>query len=327
MEIKLSVHQADWPAVAPFRITGVTWDSFPTIVVELTDGEHVGRGEAMGIYYFDETPATMIAQVEAAADRVEAGVTREGLLNVLPHGGARNAIDCALWDLESKRSGRRAWDLAGVEPRPITTVMTIGIESTPEAMAGKASAAARFPVLKVKLDDVQPVERIEAIRKARPDAKLVVDANQGWSLDLLTEVAPRFKELGVAMIEQPLARGGDDELEGYDPPLPLCADESCVHLGELDQAARRYQMINIKLDKCGGLTAGLAIAREARRRDLGLMVGCMGGTSLGMAPAFVVGLLCDFHDVDAPLHIRHDRPFGLVYRNGEVTPPSDRLWG
>ena len=327
MEIKLSVHQEEWPAAAPFRITGVTWDSFPTIVVELSDGEHVARGEAMGIYYEGENPATMLAQVEQVAERVEAGLTRNGLMNVLPHGGARNAIDCALWDLESKRAGSRVWELVGVELRPITTVMTIGIEDTPEAMAGKAAAAARFPVLKVKLDDVQPVERIEAIRAARPDARLVIDANQGWSFDLLQEVAPRFKDLGVEMIEQPLRRGGDEELDGYDPPLPLCADESCVHQGDLDEATRRYQMINVKLDKCGGLTAGLAIAREARRRGLGLMVGCMGGTSLGMAPAFVVGLLCDFHDVDGPLLIRHDRAFGLVYRNGEVQPPSERLWG
>jgi L-alanine-DL-glutamate epimerase-like enolase superfamily enzyme len=190
-----------------------------------------------------------------------------------------------------------------------------------------ALAAAHQPALKVKLGADRPVQRIEAIRSVRPDATLVVDANQAWSLDQLEEVTPRLAELGVAMIEQPLPRGADEQLEGYEPPLPLCADESCVHGGELDQAARRYQMINIKLDKCGGLTHGLEIARAAREKDLGLMVGCMCGTSLAMAPAFVVGLLCDFHDLDGPLLLKNDRAFGMSFENGVVGPPPARLWG
>jgi L-alanine-DL-glutamate epimerase-like enolase superfamily enzyme len=194
-------------------------------------------------------------------------------------------------------------------------------------MAEKAAAAAHQPVLKVKLGADRPVERIEAISRARPDATIVIDANQGWDFEQLKEVAPRLEALGVPMIEQPLPRGADEELEGYQPPLPLCADESCVHGGELEQAARRYQMINIKLDKSGGLTHGLEIAREARKRDLGLMVGCMGGTSLGMAPSFVAGLLCDFHDVDGPLLLKNDRAHGLVYTNGIVSPPTPALWG
>ncbi len=327
MSIHVSVHHEDWPATIPFKIANAIWESFPGIVVELCDGEHVGRGEGLGIYYLDESPASMAAQVMGVADDIAAGADRQHLLDLLPHGGARNAIDCALWDLEAKRAGRRVWELAGIDLKPITTVMTVGLEDTPEEMAAKAAAAADHPVLKVKLDDSMPVERIEAIRAARPDAKLVIDANQGWTFEQLRDVAPRLKKLGVEMIEQPLPRGEDEALEGYAPPLPLCGDESCLHLGELDPIAGRYQMINIKLDKCGGLTAGLQLARAARERDLGLMVGCMGGTSLSMAPGFVVGLLCDFHDLDGPLLLSNDRSFGLTYTHGVVGLPSARLWG
>ncbi|MCP4659556.1 MAG: dipeptide epimerase [bacterium] len=327
MSIQLSVHQEDWIPTMPLRISNAVWESFPGIVVELQDGDLVGRGEAEGVYYFDETPATMTAQVEEVAGRVEAGAGRTELLELLPPGGARNAIDAALWDLEAKRAGKRVWELAGVDLKEIVTVYTIGIEDEPEQMAAKAAAASSQPVLKVKLGADRPVERIEAIRGVRPDATIVIDVNQGWDFPQLVEVAPRLKALGVPMIEQPLPRGKDEELESYDPPLPLCADESCVHGGEIEQAARRYQMINIKLDKCGGLTHGLEIARDARERDLGLMVGSMGGTSLAMAPSFVVGLLCDFHDVDGPLLLKRDRANGLAFENGVVSPPSPALWG
>ena len=327
MSIKLSVHQEDWAAVTPFRISNAVWDTFPCVVVELADGMHVGRGEGLGIYYFDETSTTMTSQIEAVADRIEAGAGRLDLLDMLPPGGARNALDCALWDLESKQVGKRAWELAGIDLKPVVTVMTIGLEETPEEMAKKAEDAVAFPLLKVKLGADRPVERIEAIRAVRPDATLVIDANQGWDFEQLQEVAPRLQALGVEMIEQPLPRGEDEALEGYDPPLPLCADESCVHGGELADAARRYQMINIKLDKSGGLTHGLEMARAARSLGLGLMVGSMGGTSVAMAPHFVVGLLCDFHDLDGPLLAKYDRPHGLVFRNGDVAPPEPRLWG
>jgi L-alanine-DL-glutamate epimerase-like enolase superfamily enzyme len=327
MTLRLSLHHEDWPLSKPFRITGWVWDSFPAIVVELCDGRHVGRGEGEGIYYRDETPAVMAAQVESVAGRIEAGAGRLDLLDLLPPGGARNAVDAALWDLEAKRSGRRVWELAFLAPRPLTTVMTIGIEETPEAMAAKAAAMAAHALLKVKLDDYEPVRRLEAIRAARPDARLVVDANQGWTFAQLCEVAPRLRELGVEMIEQPLPRGGDEALEGYESPVPLSGDESCVDITELDAAARRYAMINIKLDKCGGLTAGLQLAAGARERGLGLMVGNMGGSSLAMAPAFVLGLACDFHDLDGPLLLRRDRPFGLTYDHGVVEPPDARLWG
>lgn len=327
MSIKLSVHQEEWIPTTPFRISGMEWNSFPAIVVELQDGDLVGRGEAEGVFYFEETPASMTAQVEEVAERIEAGATRADLLKLLPPGGARNALDSALWDLEAKRSGKRVWELAGIDLKKTITVYTIGLEDEPEAMAKKAAAAAHHPALKVKLNADRPVERIEAIRNVRPDATLIIDANQGWDFDQLKEVAPRLKNLGVTMIEQPLPRGADEELDGYKSPLPLCADESCVHGGEIEQASKRYQMINIKLDKCGGLTHGIEIAQEAKRRNLSLMVGNMGGTSLAMGPSFVVGLLCDFHDLDGPLLLKNDRAFGMQFSKGVVEPPSRRLWG
>ena len=327
MSTRLSVHQEDWIFREPFGITGSVSYSEPAIVVELQDGDLVGRGEAEGIYYFDETTASMVEQVKQVAADVEGGADRMDLLDLLPPGGARCAIDSALWDLEAKRAGKRVWELAGLELKRIVTVFTIGLEEGPAEMARKATAAAEHPILKVKLDADRPVEKIEAIRAARPDASIVIDANQGWSFQQLVEVAPRLHGLGVTMIEQPLPRGADGELEGYQAPLPLCADESCVHVGEVGEVAGRYQMINIKLDKSGGLTHGLEIAREARKRDLGLMVGCMCGTSLAMAPSFVIGLACDFHDLDGPLLFEHDRPHGMEYSDGVVSPPCPDLWG
>jgi len=327
VSLKLSVHQEDWVPTVPFRISNAVWHSFPAIVVELQDGDLVGRGEAEGVYYHDETPAVMTAQVEAVRGEIEAGASRADLLELMPPGGARHALDAALWDLEAKWAGLRAWELAGVPLKEIVTVYSIGLEDEPARQADKAAAALHQPVLKVKLGADRPVERVEAIRAVRPDATLVIDANQGWTFEQLQEVAPRLRKLGVEMIEQPLPRGADEALEDYRAPLPLCADESCVHGGELEQAAGRYQMINIKLDKCGGLTHGLELARAARERGLGLMVGCMCGTSLAMAPAFVMGLLCDFHDLDGPLLLKNDRAWGMTYANGVVGAPSPRLWG
>jgi L-alanine-DL-glutamate epimerase-like enolase superfamily enzyme len=245
----------------------------------------------------------------------------------LPAGGARNAVDCALWDLEAKMTGTTIWELTGIAPKVLETVYTISIEATPEAMAAHAASVANLPLLKVKLDGNQPLERMRAVRQARPDARIVVDANQGWNFGQLKSLAPAFADLGVLMIEQPLPRGGDAALEGYRSPVPLCADESCLHLGELEQAARRYQMINMKLDKTGGLTHALELARRARDRGLGLMVGSMCGSSLAMAPTFVVGCLCDVVDLDGPLLMKRDRLPGLRYSNGKVEPPARELWG
>ena len=325
--MKFSVHGETWPAIVPFRITGKTFVSFESIVVELSDGSHTGRGEALGVYYLNETQASLLEQAEAQRSRIEQGISRADLQDLLPPGGVRNAIDCALWDLEAKSKGQTIWSLTGVTPKVLHTVFTIGMEDAPEQMAAKAAAAKHADLLKIKLNDDRPVQRLQAIRAARPDARLVVDANQGWDLELLGEVLATAAELRLEMIEQPLPRGADAGLQGIRSPVPLCADESCLHLGELDCIANRYQMINIKLDKTGGLTHALQLASEARRRGLRLMVGCMAGSSLAMAPSFVVGCVSDLVDIDGPLLQKSDRQNGIRYEAGRARVFGPELWG
>lgn len=325
--MKLGIHMERWPAMQPFRIANKVWNSFDSVVVELSDENRVGRGEALGVFYLNEHADLLAEQIESVRDRIAAGIDRVALQTLLPPGGARNALDCALWDLEAKVRGRSIWDLTQVTPRPLHTVFTIGLESTPQLMAAKAAAVPEYTLLKLKLDGDRPLERVRAIRAARPDARLVVDANQSWRFSELAELAPAFADLGVEMIEQPLPRGGDASLEGYRSPLPLCADESCLHLGELEQAAGRYQMINIKLDKTGGLTHALELVRAARARSLGVMVGCMAGSSLAMAPAFVIGCLSDFVDIDGPLLQKSDRLPGISYDQGRVSVFGPEVWG
>jgi L-alanine-DL-glutamate epimerase-like enolase superfamily enzyme len=327
MTRKVSIRFESWPSIIPFRISNNVWDDFPCLVYEIEQDGVVGRGEALGVSYFNETLESMAEQLRGISAAMSKGADRKALLELLPPGGARCAADSALWDLEAQLSGISAWQTAGVEAGPIETVFTIGLEETPEQMAAKATAAADLSLFKVKLGNNRPVERITAIREARPDSRLVIDANQGWNFAELQEFGPALHELGVLMIEQPLPRGEDQELEGYESAAPLCADESCQHIGELDAAAARYQMINIKLDKCGGLTHGLELACAAREKNLGVMIGCMGGTSLSMAPSHVIAQLCDFVDIDGPLLIKKDRDGGLIYDHGIVTLPAQRFWG
>ncbi len=325
--MRMSVHIEEWPLIRPFRIAGFEWVNSRGIVVQLEEHGCVGRGEAQGVFYLDETAESIFEEVEAAAGEIRRGISRADLQQLLPAGGARNAVDCALWDLDCKRSGKSIWALTGISPGPVTTVFTIGLEASPEAMAAKAAAAADSPVLKIKLDGDRPYEKLAAIRAARPDAQLVVDANQGWDFALLQEVMPGCAALDLAMVEQPLPRGGDEELEGFESPVPLCGDESCLDSSELATAARRYGMINIKLDKTGGLTEALKLAHEAKSLGCGLMVGNMVGTSLSMAPSFVIAQLCDFVDIDGPLLLRHDHPKGLQYDRGVVSGLDRDLWG
>jgi L-alanine-DL-glutamate epimerase-like enolase superfamily enzyme len=314
-----------WEMKIPFRITGHVFTEARVLHVTIIENGRQGRGEASGIYYLDETPDSMLAQAESVRQALEQGADREALRGLLPAGGARNAIDCALWDLEAKLSGRSIWDLTGIQPRETITVNTVGIDT----IANMAAAALALDTqhIKVKLDGEMPLDRITAVRDARPDAVIVVDVNQGWTFDQLVELAPRFKELGVAMIEQPLPRGGDAALEGYQPPIPLCADESCLHTEEFEQASRRYQMINIKLDKTGGLTEALDLAALAKATGIGLMVGNMVGTSLAMAPGFVIAQLCRFVDLDGALFLKQDREHPMACHAGIIAPPGPELWG
>ena len=322
-----SIHITDWQLTEPFRISGNEWITSACLVVHLGEDGFVGRGEAQGVFYLDETAESIFEQAHAVADEIRKGISRQELQDLLPAGGARNAIDCAMWDLECKKAGKTIWQLTGINPKPVTTVYTIGLEDSPEAMAAKAAAAMDAPILKIKLSNHMPYEKLAAIRAARPDAELVVDANQGWSFELMKEVLPKCVDLNLAMLEQPLARGGDDMLEGFESPITLAADESCLHTGELETAARRYSMINIKLDKTGGLTEGLRLAKAAKEKGCKLMVGNMVGTSLSMAPSFVVAQLCDFVDIDGPLLLKYDYPHALKYNKGVVKGINPELWG
>jgi L-alanine-DL-glutamate epimerase-like enolase superfamily enzyme len=327
MKRRVSVHLENWMALIPFRISRNTCDDFPSVVCEIEQDGAIGRGEGLGVDYLGEDQKSMLAQIESVANELAAGAGRQELMELLPPGGARCAVDAALWDLEAQLSGTSAWSAAGVTEDPVETVFTIGLEAEPEDMGARAAAAADLTLFKVKLNSDRPVERIASIREARPDARLVVDVNEGWEFEQLVEVAPALAELGVSMIEQPLPRGQDDELEGYDSPLPLCADESIQHSGELEQIADRYQMINIKLDKSGGLTHGLELADAARENGLGIMIGCMGGTSLSMAPMHVIAHKADFVDIDGPLLLKNDCLGGFIYDKGMVSLPDKRFWG
>lgn len=314
-----------WELKEPFRITGFEFMAFSLLHVTIAENGAVGHGEASGVYYLGETGESMLAQAESVRDALEQGAGREDLLKLLPPGGARNAIDCALWDFEAKRAHKSIWELTNIFPGPTTTVHTIGIAS-PEQMASIARTL-DVRTIKVKLNEELAVERMSAIRGARPDVDIVVDVNGGWSFEQLVELAPEMHRLRVAMIEQPLPRGADEALEGYDPPILLCADESCLNLSEFEQAARRYQMINIKLDKTGGLTEALQLADLAESRGIKLMVGNMVGTSLAMAPAFVVAQLCDFVDLDGALFMAGDREHPMHFAGGYMSAPSTELWG
>lgn len=323
----LGVSLESWPLAKPFRITGKVMTHSPGLLVTLGDGDHVGRGEAQGVYYHDETPASMAAQVESARAAIEGGVDREELPALLPAGGARNALDCALWELESLRTGEPVWAMAGLPaPRPLTTTWTIGADS-PTAMAADAAALDQARALKLKLiGDGADAERVRAVRGARPDAWIGVDANQGLNRDSLDALLPVLAEARIALLEQPVPVGADALLDGINSPIPIAADESALTLADLETLPGRYQVVNIKLDKCGGLSAALAMAARARALGLRVMVGNMVGTSLAMAPAFVVGQLCDIVDLDGPLLLARDREIAARYHDGMIDCP-DAVWG
>jgi L-alanine-DL-glutamate epimerase-like enolase superfamily enzyme len=325
--MQLELETEAWPYATPFRITNYVFTDAEVLTARLTDGEHVGRGEAGGVYYRGETPAVMAAQIETVRGEIERGVDRAALAALLPAGGARNAIDAALWDLEAKRLGRPVWALAGApSPKPLRTTFTIGA-GTPDEMAGAAmSAYADARAIKLKLTDEDPAACVRVVRAARPDVWLAVDANQGFTRASLEQLMPAMVETGVALIEQPVAVGCDAELDGLSSPIPIAADESVQGLDSLAGLAGRYDVVNLKLDKSGGLTEALAMAREARRLGLKLMVGCMSGTSLAIAPAFVLGQLCDFVDLDGPTFLGGDREVPAVYADGDLWCP-DNLWG
>ncbi|MEP7185265.1 MAG: dipeptide epimerase [Rhodanobacter sp.] len=327
---RLTLHARlkSWPIVAPFHITGYTFTAFDALIVELTDENgHAGCAEAQGVYYHKDTPVTMLAQLEALRTRIESGITRDELQELLPAGGARNVLDCALWDLEAKRSGKPVWQLAGLEaPIPLLTTYTVGADE-PDVMASRAKAFETARAIKLKLtDDDLNAERVLAVRKARPDVWLMVDANQGFTQESFAKLMPTLVKARVDVVEQPFPVGKEAWLDGLDRPIRLAADESVLDRSDLAKMVGRVDVINIKLDKCGGLTEALAIAEEARKLGFKLMVGNMGGSSLAMAPSFVVGQLCDVVDLDGPINLREDYTPSVVYENGAIWCP-ETLWG
>lgn len=321
------VRREIWRMRAPFKITGHVFTELDALIVELSEAGRTGRGEAAGVYYLNDLTEDAVDQVAAIVPELEHSLDRAGLQRLLPPGGARNAVDCALWDLECKLTGKPIWERTGLAPRTLDTCQTIGVLPNPADQGAAAARMKDYGLLKLKLDADRPVERVRAVREARPDARLIVDVNQGFTLPQLQECLPEFARAGVEMVEQPLPRGEDAGLEGLERPVPICADESCLHRGELDDAARRYDMINIKLDKTGGLTEALLLADEAAARGLDVMVGNMLGTSLAMAPAFVIGLKSKIADLDGPLALRWDRLHAIRYEQGRAEPFSRELWG
>ena len=323
--MKLTVTPQVWAYAKPFKIAYAVRTELPLVHVRVEEGGFSGQGEGIGVGYRGENQESLLADLERVRADVEAGIDRAALQDVLPAGGARNALDCALWDLDCKRAGRSIWDMVGTRPAPVQTVYTISVDD-PAVMASEA-AGGPSSALKIKLDAEQPLDRVAAVRAARPDATLIVDANQSWTLELLNASAPELARLGVSMIEQPLPAGSDAALEGYEGPLPIGADESCQTADDLDGLPSGYSVINIKLDKAGGLTGALTLARAAKNRGYDLMVGCMAGTSLSMAPAFVVAQQCRFVDIDGPLLLARDHEPGLRYDEGRVSAPDPALWG
>ena len=312
----------------PFRIAGHVFDDAAVVLVTLSDGEWRGQGEASGVYYTGDDTDHMLAALARARAAVEAGPSREELRAILPPGGARNAVDAALWELEAARAGTTVWRLAGLDqPKPVLTTFTIGADE-PAAMGRKAAAYDHARSIKVKLtgDLHLDGERLRAVREARPDAWLGVDGNQGYRRDALEALVALLQEVDVSLLEQPLARGAEAGLEGFASPIPIAGDESLLCLDDLASAPGRFDVVNIKLDKCGGLTEGLLMAAEARRLGLGVMVGTMVGTSLATAPGFVLGQVADLVDLDGPTFLVEDRTPGVVYEDGTVFA-GDEVWG
>jgi L-alanine-DL-glutamate epimerase-like enolase superfamily enzyme len=327
LPLSLSVRTESWPIAGAFSISRGAKTEAQVVVAELSDGRHKGRGECVPYARYDETVASAMSALQALAGKLAFGLDRAALQQAMPAGAARNALDCALWDLEAKRAARPAHELAGLPaPRPLTTAYTISL-GTPETMAQAARANAARKLLKIKLGGAGDPERIAAVRQAAPQSELIVDANEGWTADNLAANLTACAAAGVTLVEQPLPAGGDAALASIRRPIPVCADESVHDRAGLALLVGRYDAVNIKLDKTGGLTEALAMAHEAERLGFDVMVGCMVATSLAMAPAMLVAQRARVVDLDGPLLLAKDRPDGLRYDRSLVYPPTPALWG
>jgi L-alanine-DL-glutamate epimerase-like enolase superfamily enzyme len=327
LPLSLSVRSESWPIAGSFSISRGAKTEAQVVVAELSDGRHNGRGECVPYPRYGETVAGVIAALGAIGDRLALGFDRAQLQQAMPAGAARNALDCALWDLEAKRAGKPAFELAALPaPKPLVTAYTISL-GTPAAMADAARAASSRTLLKIKLGGPGDPERIAAVRRAAPQAELIVDANEGWSVDNLADNLAACAAAGVTLVEQPLPAAADGALATIRRPIAVCADESVHDRASLAALASRYDAVNIKLDKTGGLTEALAMAAEAERLGFRIMVGCMVATSLAMAPAMLVAQRAHVVDLDGPLLLAKDRTDGLRYDGSLVYPPAPSLWG
>ena len=325
--MKLVVRDERWPLAHAFNISRGSKTEAHVVVVELSADGALGRGECVPYARYDETVANVMDQIEAARAVIEGGIKTESLLALMPPGAARNAVDCALWDIQAKQTGVRAYKRAGRQRLdPVKTCYTISLGS-PDDMAAQARAAASRPMLKLKIGGPDDLACVEAVRTAAPKARLVVDANEGLSFESLVRIAPDLAKLDVKLIEQPLKAGEDEQLAGYDSPVLLCADESLHTPDDLARCARLYGAVNIKLDKTGGLTEALRLTAQARAHGLDVMAGCMVATSLAMAPALLVAQGAAFVDLDGPLLLAHDREPGLRFEGSIIFPSEPELWG
>jgi len=327
MARRLEVSREVWPIRGTFRISRGSRTEAQVLVVRIRDGQFVGQGECVPYARYGEMIERSEASINAMRALVESKCSRNQLAKALAAGAARNAIDCALWDLEAKIAGKRVWELAGLPaPSPVVTAYTLSVD-TPEKMAQAAKAAAKRPLLKIKLTGEGDLARVAAVRAAAPKSRLIVDANEAWDIKTYRKFAPALATLGVDLIEQPLHAERDGNLAGAEHPVPICADEACHGTSSLKALKGKYQAINIKLDKTGGLTEALKLRAAARKAGFKIMVGCMVGTSLSMAPAHVLAQGADWADIDGPLLLDRDREPGLVYKGSNVQPPAAKLWG
>lgn len=325
--MKLAVTHESWAIAGSFTISRGSRTTSEVVVAEVSDGDFRGRGECVPYARYNETVEGVMAALQALESEVAGGLTRERLKTLLPAGAARAALDCALWDYEAKRTGQPVWKLAGLpEPKPLVTAYTISLD-TPQAMAQKAQEARAYPLLKLKLGGIGDVERVAAVRAAVPAARLIIDANEAWTPDQVRAFTPELHRLGVELIEQPLPAAADDALIDIKSPVSICADESCHDTASLAHIVDRYDMINIKLNKTGGLTEGIQLMRAAQKANIGIMIGCMVGTSLAMAPAALLGSAASVIDLDGPLLLKQDRVPGIRYDHALMYPPAPELWG
>jgi L-alanine-DL-glutamate epimerase-like enolase superfamily enzyme len=324
--MELTVRTQSWPIRGSFTISRGSKIQADTVIVELTDGGVTGRGECVPYARYNESVSSVQAELEQIRSDIKGGINLPTVQSLLPSGAARNALDCALWDLNCKKAGKTIWQQTNIEPSALVTAYTLSLD-TPDNMYQAALENAHRPLLKLKLGGGEDLLRVKAVRKGAPDAKIILDANEAWDVELYNALIPELMKLDIAMIEQPFPASDDEVLKSVDRPIPICADESCHDTESLTHIADRYDMINIKIDKTGGLTEALELKKQAQQAGLKVMVGCMLSSSLSMAPAFVVAQGAEIVDLDGPLLLAQDIEHGFEFSDKQMMPFTPELWG